>query len=564
MAAHAMDRFGFKAGMDVPVHERHTTSYGRGWQLLRSRGITDNATEIAALLGKPCDPPQKASTCACSERSTPWRLPADEPPLPRCVATTMCGSPLASRPLGAAPAGAAIVLSLDLNSSRVRFYYGRSPAPAYAASVRLVARLALSLRAVGSRLPIRLLASGFRSERAETVLAGLGVQVTAVPGPSVPLPGWASRWAAGSFSALRALQPELLPGIERAIYLDLDTVALRNLDHLADSGGALPAATFGFKCWPRPELRSAVMVLRPSANAVARALAALSDDGGAPAGTVGAVGAARFAADDNGVQSVWRQVWQQVHELPTAYAALRSADLSADEWSRVVVLHDPNLLRKAKRGDGFRASGIEAKVRSLDREAEKAMAEVEAGRRRWQPRWATAAEPFAGIQLFDQRRCRVAPPAQAGRLWLGPRRGLVRCADHVLGHSTSAGCGRVLDHSVCVHVCTYMRVLRCLFVIYAQRPIALTSPYVRPNKILTGYHGVRRVRYSLSETYPSPSFTLLYFTYERDLESESNTRSTSRTSLRPGPARVGRSALNPRPEPRPRAARSPRCRPAGA
>ena len=77
------------------------------------------------------------------------------------------------------------------------------------------------------------------------------------------------------------------------------------------------------------------------------------------------------------------------------------------------------------------------------------------------------------IQLFDQRRCRVAPPAQAGRLWLGPRRGLVRCADHVLGHSTSAGCGRVLEHSVCVHVCTYMRVFRCLFVIYAQRPIAL-------------------------------------------------------------------------------------------
>ena len=46
--------------MDVPVRVRNTISYGRGWQLLRSRGAGNNDTGA-------CDPPMRASTCSCAE-----------------------------------------------------------------------------------------------------------------------------------------------------------------------------------------------------------------------------------------------------------------------------------------------------------------------------------------------------------------------------------------------------------------------------------------------------------------------------------------------------------------
>ena len=42
--------------MDVPVRVKNTISYGRAWQLLRSRGAGSNATG-------PCDPFQLASSC---------------------------------------------------------------------------------------------------------------------------------------------------------------------------------------------------------------------------------------------------------------------------------------------------------------------------------------------------------------------------------------------------------------------------------------------------------------------------------------------------------------------
>ena len=40
--------------MDVPVRVTNSISYGRAWQMLRSRGAGSNATG-------PCDPPQLAS-----------------------------------------------------------------------------------------------------------------------------------------------------------------------------------------------------------------------------------------------------------------------------------------------------------------------------------------------------------------------------------------------------------------------------------------------------------------------------------------------------------------------
>ena len=54
--------------MDVPVRVRQSISYGRAWQLLRSRGAGSNYTG-------PCDPPQRASSCNCSAgRSTSGAL----------------------------------------------------------------------------------------------------------------------------------------------------------------------------------------------------------------------------------------------------------------------------------------------------------------------------------------------------------------------------------------------------------------------------------------------------------------------------------------------------------
>ena len=50
--------------------------------------------------------------------------------------------------------------------------------------------------------------------------------------------------------------------------MDLDTVAFRNLDHvpaLVPPSSAVPAFTFGWKCYPRRELRTSLVVLSPRA-----------------------------------------------------------------------------------------------------------------------------------------------------------------------------------------------------------------------------------------------------------------------------------------------------------
>ena len=62
----AADRQGFTPygyGLDVPVIVRSTTSYGRGWQLLRSRGENRSHQGLSRQTELNCDPPQLASTC---------------------------------------------------------------------------------------------------------------------------------------------------------------------------------------------------------------------------------------------------------------------------------------------------------------------------------------------------------------------------------------------------------------------------------------------------------------------------------------------------------------------
>jgi len=69
--------------------------------------------------------------------------------------------------------------------------------------------------------------------------------------------------------------------------------------------------------------------------------------------------------DDLGEGSVWRHLYSRVYELPAGYAALRCSDFSVEEWPRVRVLHDPNLLRKASRS-GWRDAGMAERLKELD------------------------------------------------------------------------------------------------------------------------------------------------------------------------------------------------------
>ena len=108
----------------------------------------------------------------------------------------------------------------------------------------------------------------------------------------------------------------------------------------------------GYKCFPRRELRAALMVLQPSRADWERASALMAD----PSAGV---------YDDLGEGSVWRRLYERVHELPAGYAALRSTDLDAAEWAKVHVLHDPNLLRKAARA-GWRDARMAERLKPID------------------------------------------------------------------------------------------------------------------------------------------------------------------------------------------------------
>ena len=132
---------------------------------------------------------------------------------------------------------------------------------------------------------------------------------------------------------------------------------MRNIDHLPTAIGAAPAFVFGWKCFPRRELRAALAVVDPKRADWLRATRLLDEpDGG--------------VYDDLGEQSVWRRLYPLVHELPAGYCALRAADLPAEEWGRVHVLHDPHLIHKYHRA-GWEASNLSARIRALELESDR-------------------------------------------------------------------------------------------------------------------------------------------------------------------------------------------------
>ena len=330
-------------GVDVPVIVRTTTSYGRGWQLLRSRGenLTHHGTSRETDVK--CDPPQLASSCTHCARAV------GDDAMPRCMPSAACGTSKPP-PQTAHPLRATILFVVDANASNLRFYFGRAWRKAYTSQISLLARAVVSLRRVNTTLPIHVLVSGERIPAVEArLISDLGVGVLGPEhAPPVHVPTWGSKWARGSFAKLRAIS--LGQKFERVVLLDADTMVLRNIDHLA----SLPAPAFvaGYKCFPRAELRAAVAVLEPSAADWQRALQLMHEPSTA-------------IYDDLGEGCVWRHLYRSVHELPIGYGALRTSDLPATEWGEVHVLHDPNLLRKASRA-GWKESGMAERVKLLD------------------------------------------------------------------------------------------------------------------------------------------------------------------------------------------------------
>ena len=67
-------------------------------------------------------------------------------------------------------------------------------------------RLCLSLAAVNTKLPISLLATGFRAAPIEQALAAkFGLNILTRRASRRPRASWASKWTRASFSSLRAL-----------------------------------------------------------------------------------------------------------------------------------------------------------------------------------------------------------------------------------------------------------------------------------------------------------------------------------------------------------------------
>lgn len=326
-----------------------------------------------------CSPiEQHPGSCECSHNRT--ARPAHK--LPACEPTAFCNG---DGSLEADDAGTAqrvsIVIVLQHNASRVRYWYQADPFRSYLNAMRLVVRLALSLADVGTRYPVHLLVSGERHRGFEEQL----VRRTSVrllwADPSrysIKVPKWASPFHHGSFAKLAVLG---LTQFRRIVVLDQDTVVFRNIDALARVPA--PAFAYRFKCWrpvaPIWEINSGVMVLRPSERLHRRMRALLNtpgtvlDDDGrrGPNYTLAHV----FVPSDPGDQSVWRSFYSSVHELPAGFNAVKKAHWRHDsDWFNVSILHDVDVHRRRR----LPRNGLDQRYRNLTDRAWRLTAEMAA------------------------------------------------------------------------------------------------------------------------------------------------------------------------------------------
>ena len=165
---------------------------------------------------------------------------------------------------------------------------------------------------------------GQRYTKYESTFRELGVQVSGAQ--YIGRPRWGHPWHGGSFAKLFALA---LANFSKVLVLDSDCVVLRNIDHMA----VFPAPSFRFQTvrvgnecqW---ELQSGVMVLEPDALEYERAIRLTTSLKSRPPGS------------DGGDQSVWRILYERVHELPAAYNAFKYELNGSENWASVFVLHD--------------------------------------------------------------------------------------------------------------------------------------------------------------------------------------------------------------------------------
>lgn len=266
-----------------------------------------------------------ACSCLCSERrdadSVKKRLL-----LPRCRAGPACGNCASPQPSRARQArNAAVALFYGYVPAHVRVHNRQTPLKQYLGDMMLLLRLVLSLRRVGTSLPVHLYLSGDRHAKYERLFEEQGVQLS--DAPYVNPAHWANPWHAGTFAKLHALS---LAAFDKVLVLDLDCVVLRNIDHVV----AWPTPSFRYQVarggagcdW---ELQSGVMLLRPNAHAHGRALRMIARTSDKLPG-------------DRGDQSVWRALYTNttLHELPAAFNAFKYELNDADEWASVSVLHD--------------------------------------------------------------------------------------------------------------------------------------------------------------------------------------------------------------------------------
>jgi hypothetical protein len=192
-----------------------------------------------------CQPPTPANACVCPDAPPPTRarrLGIDRA-LPDCTPSPACGREGPSLPFRTHDGAAYVVLFHHENAAgAVRYWFRRDPFKSYATNMHMLTRLVVSLRAVRSRLPLHLFASGYRHAGYEARLQALGVHVHGSPRGALRRPVWADRHHFGSFAKLRVLA---LTDFKRVVLLDHDLVVLRNIDHL--SGAPAPSIVFQYQ-----------------------------------------------------------------------------------------------------------------------------------------------------------------------------------------------------------------------------------------------------------------------------------------------------------------------------
>ncbi|KAL1508030.1 hypothetical protein AB1Y20_007626 [Prymnesium parvum] len=181
---------------------------------------------------------RRVGACLCREGATPH--PPHLPAL-RCAASDLCASEegsLRAAAAAAAAAGGAIVTVL---------------ANERAAQVRQILQLKRSLEHAGSALPFHVLMCGVRNLAFEASFANENITTHRV-GAAAP-PPWAHRTHRATFSKL-AVWNASFAWNQTLLYLDTDTLVLRNVDHL------LAVRTPAFVLRQRETINSGVMVLR--------------------------------------------------------------------------------------------------------------------------------------------------------------------------------------------------------------------------------------------------------------------------------------------------------------